>query len=88
MENKLENTHKSKVSEYWPEADIYVSYIDNYTAFTDTLTRKIEKKYIQFYFCTKGGMTFHFNNGGYNIGLTDGLSFLIYNSNLELPLYL
>lgn len=88
MENKLENTYKSKVSEYWPDEDVYVAHVDNNTAFTDTLTRKTEKKFIQFYFCTKGGMTFHFNEGSYKISLTDGLSFLIYNPNLELPLNL
>ncbi|MFV0305675.1 MAG: helix-turn-helix domain-containing protein [Moheibacter sp.] len=88
MENKLKNTHKSKISEYWPENDVYVAYVDNNTAFTDTLTRNIDKKFIQFFFCTKGGMTFHFNNGGYNIALNEGLSFLIYNPNLELPLNL
>ncbi|MBA5628542.1 helix-turn-helix domain-containing protein [Moheibacter lacus] len=88
MENKLENTHKSRVSEYWPDSEMYVAYVDNNTAFTDTLSRKIEKKYIQFYFCTKGGMTFHFNNGGYNISLADGSSFLMYNSKMELPLNL
>src|SRR5690606_9723677 len=88
MENKLENTYKSKVNEYWPDEEVYVAYVDNYTAFTDTLSRKIDKRFIQFYFCTKGGMTFHFNDGNYKIGLTDGLSFLIYNPTLELPLNL
>jgi len=88
MENKLENTYKSKVNEYWPDEDVYVAYVDNYTAFTDTLSRKIDKRFIQFYFCTKGGMTFHFNEGNYKISLTDGLSFLIYNPTLELPLNL
>src|SRR5690606_30876560 len=88
MDNRLENTYKSKVSEYWPDEGVYVAYVDNHTAFTDTLTRKIDQRFIQFYFCTKGGMTFHFNNGNYKIGLNDGLSFLIYNPTMELPLNL
>lgn len=88
METKLKNTYKSKVKEYGLGTDIYLATIDNNTAFTDTFTKGIDKKFIQFYFCTKGGMTFHFNNGSYKINLTDGFSFLIYNPSLELPLNL
>lgn len=88
MESKLENTYKSKVKEFWPDGDLYVAYVDNFTAFTDTLTRQIEKKYIQFYFCTKGAMTFNFNDGNYKISLQDNSSFLLYNPSTELPLNL
>ncbi len=88
MENKLKNTYKSKIKEYWLGSDIYLAHIDNNTAFTDTITKGIDKKFIQFYFCTKGAMTFNFNNGNYKINLNDGFSFLIYNPSLELPLNL
>lgn len=88
MDSKLKNTYKSKVKEYWLSPDIYLAHIDNHTAFTDTVTKGIEKRFIQFYFCTKGNMTFNFNNGNYKISLSDGFSFLIYNPSLELPLNL
>lgn len=88
MEAKLKNTYKSRVKEYWMGSDIYLAHIDNNTPFTDTVTKGIDKKFIQFYFCTKGGMTFNFNNGNYKINLNDGFSFLIYNPSLELPLNL
>lgn len=88
MENKLKNTYKSRIKEYLPSPDIYLAQIENHTAFTDTVTKVIDKKFIQFYFCTKGSMTFNFNNGNYKINLNDGFSFLIYNPSLELPLNL
>jgi AraC family transcriptional activator of pyochelin receptor len=86
MDNKIKNTYKSKVTEYQFDSEIYLAFVDNNTAFTDTLTRDIDKRFVQFYFCTKGNLTFHFNEGSYQIGLQDGSSFLIYNPTLELPL--
>lgn len=85
MDNK-NNIHKSKISEYELDSDLYLAFVDNNTAFTDKLTKNNEKRFIQFYFCTKGKLTFHFNDGNYKISLQDGASFLIYNPTLELPL--
>jgi AraC family transcriptional activator of pyochelin receptor len=86
MENKIKNTYKSKVSEYYFDSEIYLAFVYNNTAFTDTLTRDIDKRFVQFYFCTKGSLNFHFNHDSYQIGLQDGSSFLIYNPTVELPL--
>lgn len=86
MDNKIKNTYKSKVSEYSFDSEIYLAFVDNHTAFTDTLSRDIDKRFVQFYFCTKGSLTFHFNEGSYQISLQDGSSFLIYNPTVDLPL--
>ena len=49
----LKNTHKSKINEYKLSTDVFIAQIDNFTASTDTILKGIDKRYIQFYFCTK-----------------------------------
>lgn len=88
MNNKIKNTYKSKIREYWPDRDMYIAYVDNNTAFTDTISRSVDRRFIQFFYCTKGGITFHYNEGSYNLILNENLSYLIYNPNLDLPIHL
>lgn len=85
---KLKNTHKSKINEYKLSTDVFIAQIDNFTAYTDTILKGIDKRYIQFYFCTKGSLTFNFNNGIYKINLHEGKSFLFYYPTLDIPLSL
>ena len=85
---ELKNTHKSKINEYKLSTDVYNAQIDNYTESTDTILKGIDKRYIQFYFCTKGSVTFNFNNGIYKINLNEGKSFLFYYPTLNIPLSL
>lgn len=85
---KLKNTHKSKINEYKLSTDVFIAQIDNFTASTDTILKGIDKRYIQFYFCTKGSLTFNFNNGIYKINLHEGKSFLFYYPTLDIPLSL
>ncbi len=84
----IKNTHKSIIKEYNVSEDIYIALLDNNTASTDTILKGIDKRYIQFYFCTKGKLTFNFNNGIYKINLSEGRSFLFYYPSLDLPLSL
>jgi len=84
----LKNTHKSKIKEYKLSTDVYIAQIDNFTASTDTILKGIDKRYIQFYFCTKGSLTFNFNSGIYKINLHEGKSFLFYYPTLDIPLTL
>lgn len=84
----IKNTHKSIIKEYKVSQDVYIALLDNNTAATDTILKGIDKRYIQFYFCTKGSLTFNFNNGIYKINLTEGRSFLFYYPSLDLPLSL
>ena len=85
---ELKNTHKSKINEYKLSTDVYIAQIDNFTESTDTILKGIDKRYIQFYFCTKGSVTFNFNNGIYKINLNEGKSFLFYYPTLNIPLSL
>ena len=84
----IKNTHKSIIKEYKVSEDVYIALIDNNTASTDTILKGIDKRYIQFYFCTKGSLTFNFNNGIHKINLVEGRSFLFYYPALDLPLSL
>lgn len=84
----LKNTHKSKIKEYKLSTDAYLAQIDNFTDSTESILKGIDKRYIQFYFCTKGSLTFNFNNGIYKINLHEGKSFLFYYPTLDIPLSL
>jgi AraC-like DNA-binding protein len=48
--------------------------------------RDIDSKYIQFHFCLKGNLAFHFNDGRYSLAVHDDGSLLLYNPQRELPL--
>ena len=84
----IKNTHKSIIKEYNVSEDVFIALLDNNTASTETILKGIDKRYIQFYFCTKGSLTFNFNNGIYKINLNEGRSFLFYYPSLDLPLSL
>ncbi|WP_313376559.1 AraC family transcriptional regulator [Chishuiella sp.] len=85
---ELKNTHKSKITEHKLSTDIYIAQIDNFTESTESILKGIDKRYIQFYFCTKGSLTFNFNNGIYKINLHENKSFLFYYPTLDIPLSL
>ena len=84
----IKNTHKSIIKEYNVSEDVFIALLDNNTASTETILKGIDKRYIQFYFCTKGSLTFNFNNGIHKINLIEGRSFLFYYPSLDLPLSL
>lgn len=46
----------------------------------------IDKKHIQFHFCTKGNSKFYFNQGGYSFPIQKENSVLLYNPLQELPI--
>ncbi|MBF0596472.1 helix-turn-helix transcriptional regulator [Faecalibacter rhinopitheci] len=84
----MKNTPKSIIKEYKVSEDVYIAVLDNTTPSTETILKGIDKRYIQFYFCTKGSLTFNFNNGIYKINLVENRSFLFYYPSLDLPLSL
>ena len=84
----IKNTHKSIIKEYKVSEDVFIALLDNNTASTETILKGIDKRYIQFYFCTKGSLTFNFNSGIHKINLVQGRSFLFYYPSLDLPLSL
>ncbi|TWP24853.1 AraC family transcriptional regulator [Apibacter muscae] len=56
----LKNTFKSRIRENKISDKIYLAQIDNYTDVTDTISKPVEKEFVQMYFCIKGTATFHF----------------------------
>lgn len=53
-----------------------------------TITREIQRNFIQFHFCVKGNLKFNFNQGSYALDLGDEKALLLYNPTKELPLNL
>ncbi|APD06117.1 regulatory protein PchR [Flavobacteriaceae bacterium UJ101] len=86
--NFLKNTFKSKIHDIKVNDETYFAYIHNHTDSTETINKPISKKYIQFYFCTKGGATLNFNEGSYKLPIMHHKAFLLYNPNNELPINL
>ena len=70
------------------ENGFYVLKIQNNTADIKKVTREINRSYIQFHFCLKGGGKFVFNQGNYALEVSEENSLLLYNTQLDLPLNL
>lgn len=82
---ELKNTFKSRIRENKIGSDIYLALIDNYTVLTDTISKPVDKRFVQFYFCTKGRATFHFENENQYV-LKESYSLLLYNPNIDIPI--
>lgn len=89
MEIHLEkNTAKSNIQKHRLDKGMFLAFIDNPSQNTDTIANELKLNYVQFYFCTKGMITFSFNEGNYKIPLEVDSSFLLYNPAANLPLNL
>ena len=86
MENK--NIAKGSFEELLIENGFYVLKIQNNTPDIKNVTREINRSYIQFHFCLKGGGKFVFNQGNYALEVSEENSLLLYNTQLDLPLNL
>lgn len=83
----MKNTFKSKIFEEQIESDIFWAQIDNATEITDTIEKNIDSRFVQFFFCTKGNVMFHFSEF-YKRPLTENNGFIVYNSEQNLALRL
>lgn len=83
----MKNTFKSKIFEEQIESDIFWAQIDNATEITDTIEKNINSRFVQFFFCTKGNIMFHFSEF-YKKPLTESNGFIVYNSEQNLALRL
>ena len=86
MESK--NIAKGSFEELFIENSFYVLKIQNNTSESKQVTREINRSYIQFHFCLKGGGKFIFNQGNYALEVSEENSLLLYNTQLDLPLNL
>ena len=68
------------------EKGFQVLHFDNNTSHEHVISREVDVNCIQFHFCFKGGASFFFNNGTYNLPLQDEHVLLLYNPQRSLPM--
>lgn len=83
---KLENVATGSFEEILIDDGFYVLKIQNEGVEPQQVTREINKRYIQFHFCLKGGGKFVFNQGNYALEVSEENSLLLYNTQVDLPL--
>lgn len=84
----MENVAKGSYKEILVEEGFYVLKIQNDTEETRVVEREIDSSFIQFHFCLKGGSRFNFNQGNYQLEVSEENSLLLYNTQKDLPLNL
>lgn len=85
---KSKNVATGSFEEILIDDGFYVLKIQNEGIENQQVTREINKRYIQFHFCLKGGGKFVFNDGNYALDVSEENSLLLYNTQLDLPLNL
>lgn len=88
MDEIHENVAKGSFDEVLIEDGFYVLKIQNRGNEEVQIKREINRRYIQFHFCLKGGGKFVFNDGNYALEVSEENSLLLYNTQLDLPLNL
>lgn len=84
----MKNVAKGSYQEILIEEGFYVLKIQNDTDQTRFVEREIDSSFIQFHFCLKGGGKFNFNQGNYQLEVSEENSLLLYNTQKDLPLNL
>lgn len=88
MDEIHKNVAKGSFDEVLIEDGFYVLKIQNRGNEEVQIKREINRRYIQFHFCLKGGGKFVFNDGNYALEVSEENSLLLYNTQLDLPLNL
>ncbi len=84
----IENIAKGSYDEILVEDGFYILKIQNDTKDFRMIERDIDSSFIQFHFCLKGKSLFNFNEGNYQLEVTEENSLLLYNTQKDLPLNL
>lgn len=84
----MENVAQGSYEEIWIDEGFYVLKIQNDTDEENVAERDIDSSFIQFHFCLKGGGKFNFNQGHYQLEVSEENSLLLYNTQKDLPLNL
>ncbi|MFS4455196.1 helix-turn-helix transcriptional regulator [Maribacter sp. 2304DJ31-5] len=85
---EFKNVAQGSYEEILIEDGFYVLKIQNNGISDTQVCREINKRYIQFHFCLKGGGKFIFNQGNYALEIAEENSLLLYNTKMDLPLHL
>ncbi|WP_420603355.1 helix-turn-helix transcriptional regulator [Flagellimonas sp.] len=84
----MKNVAKGSYEEILIEDGFYVLKIQNDSEESAIVEREIDSSFIQFHFCLKGRGQFQFNQGNYQLEVTEENSLLLYNTQKDLPLNL
>ncbi|MEY8020275.1 helix-turn-helix transcriptional regulator [Muriicola sp. SD30] len=84
MEQK--NIAEGSFKEIYIEHGFSILKVQNESSEIQRFSKKIDRSYLQFHFCTKGGAKFVFNQGNYALDLPAEQSLLLYNTQIDLPL--
>lgn len=84
MEQK--NIAEGSFKEIFIEHGFSILKVQNESSEIQRFSKKIDRSYLQFHFCTKGGAKFVFNQGNYALDLPAEQSLLLYNTQIDLPL--
>ncbi len=68
------------------EEGFWVMIHQDETGVSHRIERTFDSSYIQFHFCFKGAINFHYNKGNYVVPLSDEHVLLLYNPQRNLPL--
>lgn len=83
----MENVAKGSYEKLWIEEGFYMLKIQNSTDAPTVIERKIDRSFLQFYFCLKGRSQFRFNAGSYPLDVPGENALLLYNPQKDLPLH-
>ena len=72
----------------YEDEEVYVLKAQNTEAEEQSFQQAVDKTHIQFHFCAKGSAQFLFNQGRYQLQVSDENSLLLYNTQLDLPINL
>lgn len=84
----MKSIAKGSYKEVLIEDGFYVLKIQNDSQEIEMVEREIDSSFIQFHFCLKGRGQFQFNEGNYQLEVSEENSLLLYNTQKDLPLNL
>ncbi|MBT8322297.1 MAG: AraC family transcriptional regulator, partial [Eudoraea sp.] len=84
----VKNIAEGSYRELAYEEDCYILTMTNESAGIQKVTRAIDRSFIQFHFCLKGGGKYIFNEGHYALEIGADHSLLLYNTQTDLPMHL
>ena len=87
-ENKILKGLNSITNQIYLTDSKYFIKITNSSKVTDTIFKKIDKEFIQFYFCVNGKVVLNFNEGDRKIVIDQDEAFVLYDSQKEWSLAL
>lgn len=87
LDSSMESVAKGSYEELLIADGFYMLKIQNPTETSSVFKRKIDRSFLQFHFCLKGRIQFHYNAGNYPLAVAEENALLLYNPQKDLPLH-